>query len=158
MQIDQALAGSTCTAESSTHPTLRLYTIVGPVLRRGLRDVMILGDMLAILVGRDLLKALGLDPLQMLPSKLSEGLIPPELDVSGIPSIFSESARKSMSFDQAQDHHTILTEVGYSHTLAQSSDHDRVIEVFDGMVCTSVLISIHDVFLFERLSKTIFKS
>jgi hypothetical protein len=31
---------------------------------------------------------------------------------------------KIMSFDQGQDQHTILTEGGYSHTLAQPSDHD----------------------------------
>jgi len=78
----------------------------------------------AILVGRYLLKALRIDPHDVLATKLSEGLIPPELDVSGISSIFSESGMKSMSFDQGQDQHTILTEGGYSHTLAQSSDHD----------------------------------
>ena len=78
----------------------------------------------AILVGRYLLKALRIDPHDVLATKLSEGLIPPELDVSGISSIFSESGMKSMSFDQGQDQHTILTEGGYSNTLAQSSDHD----------------------------------
>ena len=56
--------------------------------------------------------------------ELLRGLIPPELDVSGIPRIFLESGIKSMSFDQRQDQHTIRTEGGYSHTLAQSSDHD----------------------------------
>jgi hypothetical protein len=59
----------------------------------------------------------------MLTNKLSEGLIPPELDVSGIPSISSESGMKSMSFDQGQYQSTILTEGGYSHTLTQSCDH-----------------------------------
>jgi len=78
----------------------------------------------AILVGNDLLKALGIDPHEMLTTKLSEGLIPPEPDVSGIPSIFSESGTKSMSLDQGQDQRTILTGGGYSHTLGQSSDHD----------------------------------
>jgi len=111
MQIDQAVAASTCIAKSSTHLTLLLDTIVVPVLLRGLRAVMILEDMLAIIVGRDLLKALGIDPQQMLRPKLSEGLISPEFDVSGIPSIFSGSRMKSMSFDQGRNHHTILTEV-----------------------------------------------
>ena len=69
-------------------------------------------------VGRDLLKAQGIDPHEMLTTKLSEGLIPPELDVSGIPSIFSESGMKSMSFDLGQGQHIILTEGGYSHTTA----------------------------------------
>ena len=120
-QIDQAVAASTCIAESCTHLTLRLHTTVGPVLLRGLRVLVILEDIPAILVGRDLLKALGIDPHEMLTTKLSEGLIPPELDVSGIPSIFSESGMKSMSFE---DEHTSLTEGGCSHTLAQPSDHD----------------------------------
>jgi hypothetical protein len=91
MQIDQAFAGSTCTAESSSHLTLRLHTRVGPVLFRGTRNRSSLG--------RDLLKT------------------SPELDVSGIPSIFSESGMKSMSFGQGRDQHTIQTEGSYSHTL-----------------------------------------
>jgi len=124
MQIDQAVAGSTCIAESPTHLTLRLHTGVHPVLLRGLRVLVILEDIPAILVGRDLHKALGIDPHEMLTTKLSERLIPPELDVSGFSSIFSESGMKSMTFDQRQDQHTVLTESGYSHTLAQSSDHD----------------------------------
>ena len=44
MQIDQAVAGSTCIAESSTHLTLRLYTRVGPVLLCGLRVLVSLED------------------------------------------------------------------------------------------------------------------
>jgi hypothetical protein len=79
MQIDQVVADSTCIAESSTHLTLRLRTSVGPVLLRGLRVLVILEDMPAILVGRDLLKALGIHPHEMLMTTLSEGLIPPEL-------------------------------------------------------------------------------
>jgi hypothetical protein len=70
MQIDQAVAGSTCIEESSTHLTLRLYTRVGPVSLRGLRVIVILKDMAAILVARDLLKALGIDPHEMLTTKL----------------------------------------------------------------------------------------
>jgi hypothetical protein len=49
MQIDQAVAGSTCIAESSTHLSLRLYTRVGPVILRGLRVLVILEDIPAIL-------------------------------------------------------------------------------------------------------------
>ena len=62
----------------------------------------ILEDIPTILVGRDLLKALGIEPYQLLRTKPSEGLIPPELDVSGIFSIFSESGMKSMSLYQGQ--------------------------------------------------------
>ena len=54
MQIDQAVAGRTCIAESYTHLTLRLDTRVGLVLLRGLLVLMILEDMPAILVERDL--------------------------------------------------------------------------------------------------------
>ena len=78
----------------------------------------------AILVGRNLLKAPGIDPQEMLTTNLSEGLIPPELDVSGTPNILSQSHMKSVSFDRGQDQHTILPKCCYSHTLAQSSDHD----------------------------------
>ena len=70
MQIDQAFTGSTCIAESSTHLTLRLYTRVGPVLLRGLRILLILEDLPAILDGRNRLKALGIDPHEMLATKL----------------------------------------------------------------------------------------
>jgi len=58
MQIDQGVAGSTCIAESTTHLTLRLFTRGDPVLLRELRVLVILGHMPAILIGRDLLKAL----------------------------------------------------------------------------------------------------
>jgi len=75
----------------------------------------------AILIGKDLLKALRIDPRDMLTIKLWEGLISHELEVS---SIFSESGMKSTSFDQGQDQHTIITQGGYSHTLVQSSDRD----------------------------------
>ena len=71
-QIDQAVAASTCIAESCTHLTLRLHTTVGPVLLRGLRVLVILEDMPAILVRRDLVKALGIDPHEMLTTNLSE--------------------------------------------------------------------------------------
>jgi len=124
IQIDQAVAGSTCIAESSSHLILGLCTRVDPVLLRGLRFLVILEDMNAILVGRDLLKAPGIGTHEMLTTKVSAGLISPKLHVSGIPSIFSESGMKSESFDQRQDQHTILIEGGYSQTLAQSSAHD----------------------------------
>jgi len=48
MQIDQAVAGSTCIAESSTHITLPLYTRVGPALLRGHLVLVILEDVPAI--------------------------------------------------------------------------------------------------------------
>jgi len=82
MQIDQAVTGSTCTAESCTHLTLRLYTRVGPILIRGVRVLVILEGMPAIFVARDLLKALRIYPHEILMTKLSEGLIPPKLDFS----------------------------------------------------------------------------
>ena len=124
MQIDEAVVGSTCIAESSTHLTLRLYTTVDPILLRGLRVSVILECMPAILVERYVLKELGIDPEEMLTTKLSEGLFAPYLDVSSIPSIFSESGMKSISLDEGQDQHKILTEGGYSHTLTQSYDYD----------------------------------
>jgi len=91
MQIDQAVTGSTCTAESCTHLTLRLYTRVGPILIRGVRVLVILEGMPAIFVARDLLKALRIYPHEILMTKLSEGLIPPKLD-------FSEQVWKACHF------------------------------------------------------------
>ena len=70
MQIDQVVSGSTCIAESSTHLTLRLYTRLGPALLRGLRVLVILEDMPAILIEKDLLKALRIDPRDVLTIKL----------------------------------------------------------------------------------------
>ena len=77
---------------------------MGPVLLLGLRVSVILEDMAAIRVGT---------------GHFLEGHTPPELNVSVISSISSKSGMKSMSFDQGQDEHIILTEGGYSHTLRQ---------------------------------------
>ena len=118
MQIDQSAGSSTCIAESSTHLALRLHTRVRPVLFLA----VILENMPASLVGIDLLRALGIDPHEMLTTKVSEGLISLELDVSGIPSISSKSGM-SVAFDQGPDLHTILTKGGYSRTLGKSSDN-----------------------------------
>ena len=88
MQTDQAVVGSTCLEESSTHLTLRPHTKVGPAFLGGVRVLVIFEYIPAILDGRDLLRAPGFDPHEKLRSKLSHRLTPPELDVSGIPSIF----------------------------------------------------------------------
>jgi len=96
VEMKTAVTDVVTIAKSMIHITAQLTTRAGPVRVKSLRALVAQDEMEDMLIGEDLLKCLGIDPHEILASRLEEGTLEADIDATKMAGKSSQRQKLSM--------------------------------------------------------------